>query len=589
MREHLESSTPGQFIVDDRIVIPDNGELFTENEGLFADDVLYHIFQFLDAEFMFKVCKRVSIQWHRTANKAPIILNFSSESSKHKRCEHYCEHWPNVELKMQLFYMSNNKNSITELNVEDCCCDRSYLSKFLISDEGSIFLKDVKRLNLANNQLTYKDVISILESSYCNNLTELNISYNAIKECDMQEILNNETLKNIVSLDLSGNEFSETNMTLLCHNLTRLSRLTLADMKIGNSQQMQYFGKSFNFQNLHELSLKRTNLLSAELFENYHKMKNLTRLNLSYCNLKTKDITEISKNSHMKHLKVLELEGNRIGNSEFTSIISMKKLTELHLSTNSIQSIDSSVSVLESNLFYLNLSDNKIDEKGIATILSKITFQNLKSLNLARNNIGHNGIIHICKSKTMRHLTFLDLTGTKIKDQGANALGSSSSYLKKLKVLRLDDSKLGCNGIEVMFSTGSNFKHLTELSMRDNRNIGYPNQSIEILASCAALRNLTILDLSRCNIADEGIKALCENGEHFTQLSELNVSFCNLTTRSLQYLLQCDCFQQLTKLSMAMNYIRNSNVDEESFRQHFPSLKIFNYQGYDRDNFANEE
>ncbi|EAS00186.2 Serine/Threonine kinase domain protein (macronuclear) [Tetrahymena thermophila SB210] len=211
--------------------------------------------------------------------------------------------------------------------------------------------------------------------------------------------------------------------------------------------------------------------------------------------------------------------------------LSLKTLTKVEGDTfiDDIQNI-SNVSYL-----YLQLTDNKVNEKKVNTFLEK--FQNATYLNLDQNwniiddegakdlgagiaqcqdkNIGEQGAKHlgtgIAKCQNITTLT-LDLNWNNIGAQGAKHLGTGIAKCQNIATLTLDLNKnnIGAQGAKDLGSEIAQCKYITTLRLNLYQNNicddGVKDLGKEI-AKCKKITTLT-LDLNWNNIGAQGAKNL---------------------------------------------------------------------------------
>ncbi|EFC47156.1 hypothetical protein NAEGRDRAFT_47484 [Naegleria gruberi] len=174
---------------------------------------------------------------------------------------------------------------------------------------------------------------------------------------------------------------------------------------------------------------------------------NLTRLNISFCNLNDQDFIEILTSPYLVNLTSLNVSNNKIGDKGmkgFESSALTTKLKILHLSNNQIT--DEGIQYLASsqpvNLIALSLSENTSLTDTSLKLISQIGCV-LTSLRCYKiNQITDEGIGYIATSQFMQELQSFTVDGSNISKSGA------ISVLLNLKLLLRSQKTFFRNVIE---------------------------------------------------------------------------------------------------------------------------------------------
>ena len=170
------------------------------------------------------------------------------------------------------------------------------------------------------------------------------------------------------------------------------------------------------------------------------------------------------------------------------------------------------------NLWWLNLSENKIGNKGCEALARNTTWKSLKNLFLRSNKINYFGINALIQNKSWSELEVLDLTSNEVGEQGVISIAASENW-KNLRCLDLAKNKIGDEGGSAIASNTSWCK-LEGLILNNNQISG---QGIRQIALNTSWCNLNFLDLSYNRLGDEGAIAIGENTS-WNNLDELRLS-----------------------------------------------------------------
>jgi len=178
---------------------------------------------------------------------------------------------------------------------------------------------------------------------------------------------------------------------------------------------------------------------------------------------------------------------------------------------------------------------------------------NLSALDLSQNKLGDKGLCTFLKSRHLGRLRYLDLSDNEIGPAGAEAL-VNTRQLKNLTTLDLGFNSLGAEGAAIL--AAADWPHLTKLPLPANE-IG--PQGVAVLAQSRLLANLTFLDLmgnppNQPLLEDDGLKALACS-PYLGKLEDLTLGSNHLSTAGVQALLASRTLTCLRRLDLADNQL----------------------------------
>lgn len=217
--------------------------------------------------------------------------------------------------------------------------------------------------------------------------------------------------------------------------------------------------------------------------------------------------------------------------------------------TISSQDIKSTLEFIEKNpkIKSLNLSMNKISEKGIKELAASQTFTKLTTLDLSWNNLGDEGAKTLASSMIITKLITLNLSRNNIGKVGAKAL-STPNYLTNLIVLNLSENNICDEGAKLL-ALSMILTNLIDLNLSRN-DIG--DTGIIALASSKHLVNLITFDLSKNNIGDVGIIALVSS-QYLTKLITLDLFRNNIGDEGAKAIADSYNLKNLNDLNLSWN------------------------------------
>ncbi|KAG2388904.1 hypothetical protein C9374_000343 [Naegleria lovaniensis] len=180
--------------------------------GPVPDDVIFHVFYFVDLTFVVSVAAKVCVQWLRVSQRM-VGKRVDLTSDKNWSNSLLQECGRSVTIFLNMMSSSEAFSTITELN----------LSKSRIGFEGlklfchCSFLPKLKILNLHDNNLG-NEGIELLMMKPVENLEFLDVSLNHFGKLGLQAITSSPHLKNLKTLHLNHNLLASEGISELCKN-----------------------------------------------------------------------------------------------------------------------------------------------------------------------------------------------------------------------------------------------------------------------------------------------------------------------------------------------------------------------------------
>jgi hypothetical protein len=200
------------------------------------------------------------------------------------------------------------------------------------------------------------------------------------------------------------------------------------------------------------------------------------------------------------------------------------------------------------NLTHLSLCNDFIDDPEVCIALATSPhLTNLTSLDLNGDKITAKDATALAASTTLINLTDLKLTGSFLYDSSIIPLFSPPSLrAKKLQSLDLASARMTVSFLRVLLSASP---HLTSLSLASNEKLG--DAGAAFIAK--SMPNLTKLDLTGCNIGDEGYAALTASTA-LTNLHELSLARNTAQAQSIAALVNSPITANLTHFDIGYSH-----------------------------------
>nr|GMC75091.1 LRR receptor-like serine/threonine-protein kinase GSO1 [Ipomoea batatas] len=357
-------------------------------------------------------------------------------------------------------------------------------------------------------------------------LKTLDINYNKFNYSIFQLV---KTLPSLKILGLSGNDIHG---QLLIRDINALSNLeelyldhnyiegfeTFASFSDGRSlmkletlrlDNNRFSSSIFNslkeFPSVKFLSLRENNFHRSEHIQDINALSSLKELDLSYSSFE--DFETSTSFSGLSLLQALKLSNNNLEGEIVQEFVHLDSLMYLHLDGNNFTGTIKDC-LLNINLFYLDISDNKIDGNIPRWMGQMIS---LRELSLSKNHLEGLIPIELC---SLEFLSILDLSENNltgalvILDLNYNDfVGTIPEWIgsvSKLSILLLKGNRFDASSAppEVEFTTkgnsyyyeGSILKYMSGIDLSANRLIG------EIPFELGNLTEIRALNLSHNNL-----------------------------------------------------------------------------------------
>ncbi|XP_065138059.1 NACHT, LRR and PYD domains-containing protein 3-like isoform X14 [Paramisgurnus dabryanus] len=493
----------------------------------------------------------------------------------------------------RLICKSSEQISLSELH-------QRAVNKSLQSKNGhlDLFLRFLLGLSLESNQILLQYLLTQMRR--CSYMKEETIEY--IK----QKMNENRSTEKSINLIHFLNEMGDD--SLLQEIQDYVTSYSVGKTKLSSSQWAALvFVLLTSEQQLDELDLNKfigDKNKADEVFVKLQPLvKETKKIKLSDCYITDEGCVALTSalRSNPSHLTHLDLSENNLRDSGVKLISDVLKNPDCKLEILKLKSCDITdegcvalTSALRSNpshLTHLDLSRNKLSDSGVKLISDVLKNPDckLELLELSECNITDEGCVALTSAlrSNPSHLTHLNLSDNKLRDSGVKFI---FDVLKnpdcKLKILKLWCVNITAEGDAALTSNPLHVKKLNHIKLGDT----------EVKLISDVLKNpdckLQILELSTCNITDEGCVALASalrsNPSHLRdldlsdskltdsgvklisdvlknpdcKLKILNLNKCHITDEGCVALTSAlrSNTSHLTHLTLAMNNLRDSGV-----------------------------
>lgn len=472
------------------------------------------------------------------------------------------------------FCSSLNSNvSLTKLNLSNMMLDHLLWVRLIKSLENHCSLR---QLDISNNTISclgYKYIFKALKNN--KKLESFNLFNNRIENENFRDLNTMLQFCKLKEINFNFTEIDSEGLKLFFDGLVHNTSIRV--VKIAN--------KNLNYSALVGLSL----------FLSKSPKPKLEELDLSYCNLSSKEIQIMMKNmpsmrccrgkrSFFPHIHSLVLAGNKINGKicieNFNEMISqIKNIYSLDLTKNLITSYDL---VLLAPSFRkvevsLNLSYNRFNEN----FPENIDFlYHLTNLNLSSNNLQYESIEIIAKTiEDSPSWISLDLSHNQIDDKSMDILIKSLRKNATLSILDLSYNKISDNGLQD-FENSLQFIKLRKLVLSNNPigtlglNFLFPNSlKTSVCLKEILLENIEFYDESMSNSNDSRLNSEL-NLKNIEKLSVENSVF--ISDFVLKNLI---CATSLVELNLNDSYLEENIINLSNFlitQKNLMTLKLKN-------------
>uniref|UniRef100_A0A672L3A3 Si:ch211-213a13.2 n=1 Tax=Sinocyclocheilus grahami TaxID=75366 RepID=A0A672L3A3_SINGR len=404
-----------------------------------------------------------------------------------------------TECWYQVRVFVNSSSTVHHFSLRDCGLTEESCSALATVLRSNSSLKD---LDMSNNNLQDSGVKKLqngLENTNCTlEKLRLNKCNLTDKSCSaLAAVLGSDT--NLKELNMNNNNLQDSGVKLLCSGLKSVKceleilRLRCCDMKHKGCSALTSALKS-NPSHLRELSLSE-NKLGDSGVKNLIIVLFLSVFSLCECSITEEQclILTSALKSNPSHLRELDLSENKIENKGVNYLCDVLK--------------DSLCKLERLRLNDCNLTDKSCS--ALATVLGSDT--SLKELNLSNNNLQDSGVKLLCTGlKNIQcKLEILRLSDCSITEEGykalASALRSNPSHLIELD-LRGNDP--GQSGVKELLDVQQDPN--CQLILRLN-NCELTEKSCSVLATVLSSKTiLKEINLNNSHLLDSGVKEICE-------------------------------------------------------------------------------
>jgi len=397
------------------------------------------------------------------------------------------------------------------------------------------FLTNLEVLNLNNNALTFEGCEALAEASHFSTLTALHLNQNKIDQRGGLSLMHSIHLTNVRDLRLKKNNMAEFSSEAISNigsspfGIFGMKLLTLDlsenDIKLSD---LHFLSSSTWLENLTYFDLSSTSieLSSLEFLSHVDYLRNLSTLNVSGNPLGNGTLPFIACSPTFANLQSLSV-----------SACSMENLGALYAET-----------MFFSRLSTLDLSHNPIADLGLKQIILSGILTNLRSLNLSNTMLSARGSRYFSKTSkfykknisllALKNLTFLDLSDNKLCNKGLENL-AQAPFLTSIKILSLRNCNFRSLGISSL--TASHFlTTLTSLNIGGNK---LNDQAMKIIARCSHFSCLRNLIIPHNYIGRMGVQFLIQSLS-LKNLLRLDISNNNLEPEEVQLLRTAKTFDE---------------------------------------------
>ena len=287
---------------------------------------------------------------------------------------------------------------------------------------------------------------------------------------------------------------------------------------------------------------------------------NIVEIKLVYSNLTSLHVKIIENYHQLNDLKRLNLSRNKLSDKGGELIGCNKSwvnLEELMLRETGIG--DKSAVSLGSNYTWknlkkLDLSQNNIGNEGAISIAGNDVWENLTALNLSSNSIGTQGIVPIITNKTWIRLQNLELIHNPSELEEKDLLQTIKNIPStKLEKLTLSGVQLDRELLQIIkYSVPESVNEILFGEKRYGKNV------LRIIANNETWTGLKKLDLSYNGITDD-VGAEILSNSLWVEIEEINLSWNHLGSKSGKALVENKTWRKLKVL-----ILNNNNLEEKS-------------------------
>lgn len=185
-------------------------------------------------------------------------------------------------------------------------------------------------------------------------------------------------------------------------------------------------------------------------------------------------------------------------------------------------------------LHHLDLSHNRIIDYAIEKLNAAIGEDLLlREINLSFNKIGDRGLMAMTFLKHCPQLMRLNLSHNQFSDEGCQYLAETLRCLPELRELKLSQNNITKNGLAHLYGA---LCHCPKIKVIDLSGCKLDDTAFKYLIDLASKSSLDSLELGNNFISDEGVKALCQPQESIV-IRSLNIANNRLSSHGIDALL----------------------------------------------------
>ena len=347
--------------------------------------------------------------------------------------------------------------------------------------------QNLNNLQLADNQITdlgLQDISAALANS---SLQIFNVANNRLTDESLKKLAQGIQQSSVHSLDLSGQSFSVNALRVFSETLKGNSSLNVLKLSNAGLTGDHITGLQTCLENLESLDVSDNSLVDQDvqfiLKTNQHFLKslNIARNQLGDA------IDGLAEDLPATSLQHLDLSGNDLSQG-FTCLAKALPHSQLLSLVCEDCELDDEAIVELTQVFSnhtllrsLNLNNNKITDSTLMNWIAELPQTNLNELHLNNNEISNsNHSARLAQGLSQTNLTFLDLSSNLLDENFFNAL-APILHQSQLRQLSLNDNKLEVTSLKnfaealVQLPCHSHDLNTVQLSRQMNR-VFYPMQ-----------------------------------------------------------------------------------------------------------------
>lgn len=339
----------------------------------------------------------------------------------------------------------------------------------------------------------------------------------------------------------------------LCRESMKMRKIKLRDMGFGKSSAKIIASVLRKVTDLSCLDLRK-NILGNEGIKELCKGLECNT-SVSHIDLGSNDVTS----SGVNHLF------NKLINHPSITSINLANADGLHrnrIGSNGCKSLNK---LLKENkiLSMINIADNSIGNEGLKIMLNNVdpTQSNIVYLNLSNNDLSQGCIDVLSNLLKSSNLFEIRLSENKLTDNSAYDLGYYF-YRGFCHLAKLDMScnNLTSNGASMLFQALKLNPYLTHLNL-ENNDLRKNDKFHKITNLLRANKIMKNLNLSKCKLNEDDAESIAEGLAHNKALVHINLSHNNIGTKGAGMI-----FSSLTNEKSALKSIdlSQNNIEDEA-------------------------